>query len=80
MLGYTELNIDTTKNHPVLTSCFAYPSFKNEVLLEIPLSSRKSDNVPIVTSAYATMFEPALFVCHESGTRLITVMPVHIST
>ena len=32
MLGYTELNIDTTKNHLALTSYFANPSFKNAVL------------------------------------------------
>ena len=80
MLGYTDLNVDTTKNHPALTPCFANPSFKNAVLLEIPLSSQKSDNVSVVTSAFATMFEPAIFVRRESGThRLVTVVLVHIS-
>ena len=80
ILGYTELNVDTTKNHPALTSYFAYPSFKNVVLLEIPLSSRKSDNVSIVTAACAMMFAPAIFVRRESGThRLVTVMLEHIS-
>ena len=43
MLGYNELNVDTTKNHPELPSYFANPSFKKAILLEIPLSSRKSD-------------------------------------
>ena len=80
MLGYTELNIDTTKNHLVLTSNFANPSFKNAVLLEIPLSSQKSDNVSIVMTACATMFKLAIFVHRESGpNRLVTVMLVHIS-
>ena len=80
MLGYTEQNVDSTKNHLALTSYFANPSFKNTVLLEIPLSSRKSDNVSIVMTACATMFEPAIFVRHESGPyRLVTVMLVHIS-
>ena len=50
MLGYTELNVDTTKNHPALTSYFTNTTFKNAVLLEIPLSSWKSDNVSIITS------------------------------
>ena len=80
MLGYTELNVDTTKNHLALTSYFYNPSFKNAVLLEIPLSSRKSDNVSIVMSTCATMFEPAILIRHENGThRLVTVMIVHIS-
>ena len=35
MLQHTELNVDTTKKHPTLTSYFANPSFKNAVLLEI---------------------------------------------
>ena len=79
MLGYTELNVDTTKNHPALMSCFTNPSFKNAVLLEIPLSSWKNDNVSIVTTACTTMFEPAIFVHGESGPhRLITVMVIHI--
>ena len=61
MLGYTELNLDTTKKS---MSYFANPSFKNAVLLEIPfLSSRKSDNVSIVTTVCATMLKPAIFVC-----------------
>ena len=46
MLGYTELNINTTKNRPALTSYFANPSFKNAVLLEMPLSSLKSEMFP----------------------------------
>ena len=80
MLGYTELNVNTTKYHLVLTSYFANPSFKNTVLLEILLSSRKSKNVSIVTTVFATMFEPAIFVHRESGPhRLVTVMLVHIS-
>ena len=79
MLVYTEVNIDTTTNHLVLTSYIANPYFKNRVLLEILLSSWKSDNVSIVTSACATVFEPAIFVHRESGTRLITEMLVHIS-
>ena len=80
MLGYTELNVDTTKNHPALTSCFANTSFKNAVLLEIRLDSRKSDNVSIVTSTSTMMFEPAIFVRHESGTHcLVNVMLVHVS-
>ena len=67
MLGYTELNADTTKNHPALTSYFTNPSFKNAVLLEIPLSSRKYDNVSIITTmcAMPMMFEPAIFVRRE---------------
>ena len=49
-------------------------------VLEIPLSSRKSDNVSVVTSACATMFETAMFIHCESRThRLISVMLVHIS-
>ena len=61
-------------------SYFANPSFKNAVLLEIPLVSQKSDNVSIVTSACATMFEPAIFVRSESRTHcLVTAMLVHIS-
>ena len=80
MLGYMELNVDTTKNHLALTSYFANPSFKNAVLLEILLSSRKSDNVSIVTTTSAMMFEPAIFIRHESGPhRLVIVMLVHIS-
>ena len=80
MLGYTELNVGTTKNHPALTSYFANPSFKHAVLLEIPLSSLKCGNVSIVTTARATMFESAIFVRRESGTQcLVTVILVHIS-
>ena len=80
MLGYTELNVYTTKNHQALTSYFANPSFKNEVLLEIPLGSWKSDNVSIATSACPMKFELPTFVRRESGThRLVTVMLVHIS-
>ena len=80
MLGYTKQNVDTTHNHPALTSYFANPSFKNAVLLEIPLGFRKSYNVSIITSACATMFEPAIFVHCENGThRLVTAMLVHIS-
>ena len=77
MLGYTELNVNTTKNH---RSHFANPSFKNAVLLEIPLGYRKTDNVSIVTTACASMFKPAIFVHRGSRTyRLVTVMLVHIS-
>ena len=80
MLGYTELNVNTTKNHPALMLYFANPTFKNAVLLEIPFSSQKSDNVSIVTSACATMFKPAIFARRESGIHcLVTVMLVHIS-
>ena len=64
-----KLDIDTTNNHPALTSYFANPSFKNAILLEILLSSRKNDNVSIVTSAFATMFEPTIFVRRGSGTH-----------
>ena len=68
---------NATKNHPALKSHFANSSVKNVFLLEIPLSSRKSDNVSIVASA---RFEPGIFVCRESGThRLVTAMLVHIS-
>ena len=35
MLRNIELNVDTTNNHPALTSYFANPSFKKIVLLEI---------------------------------------------
>ena len=80
MLGYPELNVDATKNHPALMSYFANPSFKNAVLLEIPLSSRKNDNVSIVTTTCATMFELAIFVRRESGPhRLVTVMLGRVS-
>ena len=80
MLGFTELNVNTTKNHPALTAYFANPSFKNVVLLEIPLSSMKSDSVSIVKTVCAMMFEPAIFVRLESGPHgLVTVMLVHIS-
>ena len=63
MLGYTELNVNTTKNYPALTSYFTDPSFKTAILLEIPL--RKSDNVSIVMTACATMFKPAIFIRRE---------------
>ena len=80
MLGYTELNVDTSTNHMALTSYFANLSFKNVVLLEIPLNSWKCDNVSIVTTACATMFEPTIFIRCESGPHhLVTVMLVHIS-
>ena len=39
MLGNIELNVDTTNNHPALTSYFPNTSFKKTVLLEIPLIS-----------------------------------------
>ena len=32
MLGNVELNVDTTNNHPALTSYFANPSIKKTVL------------------------------------------------
>ena len=68
MLGYTELNVNTTINHLALTSYLANPSFKIAVLLEISLTSRKSDNVSIAT------------VYHESRPHpLVTVMLAHIS-
>ena len=74
ILGYTELNVDTTKNHPAITY-FANPSIKNAVLLEIPLSSQQSNTVSIVTSACAMIFKPAIFVCRERRTHhLVTVM------
>ena len=39
------------------------------------MSSRKCNNVSIVTTACATMFEPAIFVHRESEPhRLVTVM------
>ena len=77
---HNTLDVDTTKNYPALTSHFTNPSFKNAVLLEIPLSSRKSSNVSIVTTATATMFEPAILVHRESGPHcLVTVMLEHIS-
>ena len=80
MLRYTEQSFDTT-NHPELMSYFAIPSFKNSIILEIPLSFRKSDNVSLVTALSATVFELVIFVRRESGTHnLVTVMLVHISS
>ena len=38
MLGYTKLNVDTTKNHPALTSYFTNPSIKNAVLLIVSMA------------------------------------------
>ena len=77
MLGNIELNVDTTNYHAALTSYFANPSFKKTVLLEI---LRNADDVSIVMTTSATMFEPAIFVRHENGTyHLVTVIPVHIS-
>ena len=77
MLGNIELNVDTTNYHAALMSYFANPSFKQTVLLEI---LRNADDVSIVMTASATMFEPAIFVRRENGTyRLVTVTPVHIS-
>ena len=79
MLEYTELNVDTTKNHMALTLYLAMSSFW-KVLLEIPLSSRKSDNVSILMFTCTTMFKPAILIRHESGTHnLVTVMLVRIS-
>ena len=82
MLGNIELNVDTTNNYPALTSYFA--NSKNSPLKNIPFGNlrffRNTDDVSIVTTACATIFKPAMFVCHESETYcLVTVVPVHIS-
>ena len=79
MLGYTELNVGITKNHLALMSYFANPSLENAVLLEIPLRSRKSINVSIVTSACSTMLKPVIFIHRESGTYgMVTVMLIRV--
>ena len=68
------------KNDPAPMSYFTNLSFKNTVVLEIPLSSQKCDNVSIVTTVCTTMFEPAIFIHRKSGPHcLVTVMLVHIS-
>ena len=43
----------------------------------LSLFLRIAGYVSVVTTASATMFEPVIFVCHESGTcHLVTVIPV----
>ena len=77
MLGNIEMNDDTTNYHAALTSYFTNPSFKKTVLFEI-LSLRNADDISIVMTASATMFEPAIFVRSENATyRLVIVIPVH---
>ena len=63
MLGNIELNDDTTNYHAALTSYFTNPSFKKTVLLEI---LRNADDISIVMTASATMFEPAISVRSEN--------------
>ena len=83
MLGNIELNVDTTNNHPAHTSYFTNPS-KKQSFWKSPISYevRNADDVSIdiVTTTSATMFKPAIFVCHKSGTyRLVTAILVHIN-
>ena len=74
MLGNIELNVDTTNNHPTQCRILPIHPLKKPVLFEI------GDDVSIVTTVCALIFEPALFVCREHGTyHLVTVIPVHIS-
>ena len=49
MLGNVELNVDTTNNHPAVTSYFANPSFKKIVLLPF---GNPSDFLEVLTMFY----------------------------
>ena len=80
MLRNTELNVDAKIITWHLRRISPIHPLKNQSFWKSPGLLRNADDVSIVTTASAPIFEPALFIRHEHGTyRLVAVIPVHIS-